>query len=206
MAHLFGLHPGRQITPRGTPDLAAAAKKSLEMRIANGALDTGWSCAWTINFFARLADGDKAHASIVNLLTRLIAPNLFDRVMVQAGAGFMIDGNLGYTAGVCEMLMQSHNGEIELLPALPKAWPNGAVKGLRARGGFVVDMTWAEGKVVTVTIKSTLGQRCRIRSASPLAMAGRWFRPALKSVDANVVEFNAAAGKSYTLVTLPGKL
>ena len=198
LSHLFGLYPGSQITPRGTPELAAAARKALEVRLASGSSGIGWSTAWTINLFARLLDGDKAHEYIVGLFSTFIAPNLFDQV--AHGNVFQIDGNFGYTAGVCEMLLQSQNGEIALLPALPKAWPNGSIKGLRARGGFEVDMTWAEGKVVTLTLKSTLGKRCRIRSASPLKMEEGWFKPSVKSIDAKVIEFDTKAGKSYAFV------
>ena len=102
------------------------------------------------------------------------------------------------------MLLQSHNGEIALLPALPKAWPNGSIKGLRARGGFEVDMTWEDSKVVTVTLKSGLGKRCRIRSAFPLTTAEGGLKPSLKSIDANVIEFDTQAGKTYSLVAMPG--
>ena len=201
--------------------MAAAARKALEVRLANGSSGVGWSSAWTINLFARLADGDKAHEYIVGLFSTFIAPNLFDQV--SHGSVFMIDGNFGYTAGVCEMLLQSHVEEkaetgnlkpenkiresayvIQLLPALPKAWPTGSIKGLRARGGFEVDMTWENGTVVTLTLKSTLGKRCRIRSASPLTMDGGWFKPSVKSVEANVVEFNTKAGRRYALGTSPG--
>jgi len=169
MSHLFALHPGRQITPRGTPELAAAAKKSLEFRLAHGSSQVGWSCAWTINFFARLADGDKAHEYIVNLLVNLIAPNLFDQV--SHGGCFMIDGNLGYTAAVPEMLLQSHAGEIALLPALPKAWPSGSVKGLRARGGFTVDIEWRNGAVTNYRIASTQPQPITVRVNGALKTA-----------------------------------
>jgi alpha-L-fucosidase 2 len=217
LSHLFGLHPGSQITPRGTPELAAAARKSLEVRLANGAGGCEWTSAWTINLFARLLDAEKAHEYILWHLNRMIAPNLFD----VCGGPFMIDGNFGYTAGVCEMLLQSQeriedriqNPEVRrmeagfvlnLLPALPKAWPNGSIKGLRARGGFEVDMTWAEGKVVTLTVKSTLGKRCRIRSATPLKMEEGWFKPSVKPIDATVIEFDTKAGKTYTLAALPG--
>ena len=217
LSHLFGLYPGSQITPRGTPELAAAARKSLEVRLANGSSGCGWSCAWTINLFARLLDGEKAHEHVLQLMNRQIAPNLFD--MISGGGPFQIDGNFGYTAGVCEMLLQSQEraevggqkaevrGQgfvLSLLPALPKAWPSGSVKGLKARGGFEVDMTWADGKVVTLTVKSTLGRRCRIRSASPLKMAEGGLKPSVKSVDANVIEFDTKAGKTYTLVPLTG--
>jgi len=169
MSHLFALHPGRQITPRGTPELAAAARKALEFRLANGSSQVGWSCAWTINFFARLADGDKAHEYIVNLLVNLIAPNLFDQV--SHGGCFMIDGNLGYTAAVPEMLLQSHAGEIALLPALPKAWPSGSVKGLRARGGFTVDIEWRNGAVTNYRIASTQPQPITVRVNGELKTA-----------------------------------
>jgi alpha-L-fucosidase 2 len=143
----------------------------------------------------------------------MIAPNLFD---VCYGV-FQIDGNFGYAAGVCEMLLQSQeraegrgqkaevsNKEegfvLNLLPALPKAWPSGSVKGLKARGGFEVDMTWEDGKVATLTVKSTLGKRCRIRSATPLTTAEGWFKPSVKPIDATVIEFDTKAGKTYTLV------
>jgi alpha-L-fucosidase 2 len=161
LSHLFALYPGRQITPRDTPELAAAARKSLELRLANGSSQVGWSSAWTINLFARLADGDKAHEYIVYMLENLIAPNLFDRV--SQGAVFMIDGNLGYTAGVPEMLLQSHAGEIALLPALPKAWPSGSVKGLRARGGFTVDIEWKDRKVSSWRITSAEPREVKVR-------------------------------------------
>lgn len=161
LSHLFALYPGRQITPRGTPELAAAARKSLEYRLAHGSTQVGWSTAWTIALFARLADGDKAHENIVGLLDNLIAPNLFDRVFPNAG--FMIDGNLGYTAAVPEMLLQSHAGEIALLPALPKAWPAGTVRGLRARGGVEVDLAWQDGHAVKAVLRPSLDRRLALR-------------------------------------------
>ncbi|CAG0965661.1 partial alpha-L-fucosidase 2, partial [Anaerolineae bacterium] len=152
VSHLFAAHPGHQLD---TPELRAAAIQSMNFR-GDGA--TGWSMGWKINIWARLRDGDRAHKLITNLIAGKLAPNLWD-----LHPPFQIDGNFGYTAGVCELLLQSHEGEVHLLPALPKAWPQGRVKGLRARGGFTVDFEWKDGLVTGWRVAAEQPQLVRVR-------------------------------------------
>lgn len=177
VSHLFGLHPGRQIAPATTPDLADACRKTLELRGDGG---TGWAKAWKINFWARLNDGNHAYKLLRELLKLTgdsstdyanaggTYPNLF-----CAHPPFQIDGNFGGISGMGEMLLQSHLGEVWLLPALPDAWSNGQVRGLRARGGFeIVSMDWQDGHIRKLVISSTLGGNCRIRVPNALKASG----------------------------------
>ena len=173
LSHLWAVHPGNEITPRGTPELCAAAKQSLEFRGDGG---TGWSKAWKVNLWARFGDGDRSYRMLAGLISDSTYPNMLD-----AHPPFQIDGNFGGTSGIAEMLLQSHAGEIHLLPALPSAWPTGSVTGLRARGGFEVSMAWKGGSLQRATIGSLIGGPYRVRCG------------------ANAVEFRTEPGAAYVL-------
>lgn len=177
VSHLMGLHPFAQIT-EVTPELFDASAKTIERRLNHGGGHTGWSRAWIVNFFARLGNGDKANDHLNSLFSKSTNDNLFDE-----HPPFQIDGNFGGTAGVAEMLVQSHAGYIDILPALPTEWQNGKVSGLCARGGFVIDMEWADKKLQHLELLSRNGGVCRIRYGDQLQ------------------EFDTQKGKEYEVET-----
>ncbi|WP_089158162.1 glycosyl hydrolase family 95 catalytic domain-containing protein [Micromonospora sp. NBS 11-29] len=195
VSHLYGLHPSNQITKRGTPALYEAARKTLELRGDDG---TGWSLAWKINFWARLEDGARAHKLLRDLVrTDRLAPNMFD-----LHPPFQIDGNFGATSGIAEMLLHSHTGELNVLPALPTAWPTGQVAGLRGRGGYTVGLSWTNGQVDEIGIRADRDGTLRVRSrlftgGFTLVDVADGSTPGTTRPETDVVQFAVRAGHTY---------
>ena len=195
VSHLFGLHPGREISPLLDPKFADACRKTLEVRGDGG---TGWSKAWKINFWARLLDGDHAYKMFQQLLDSSTMKNLFD-----SHPPFQIDGNFGATSGIAEMLLQSHLNQIQLLPALPSKWKEGHVKGLIARGAFEVEMFWREGKLTKANITSKAGNVCKLRTNQKIAVRDIASMSSTEMLNNHVqylTSFPTQPGKTYEIV------
>jgi alpha-L-fucosidase 2 len=192
ISHLFALHPGTQISPRRTPELAQAAVTTLERRLEHGGASTGWSAAWIACHRARLNQAEEAHATFLHLLRHSTGSNL----MGDAHGHMQLDNVFGGTAAIAEMLLQSHDEEISLLPALPSSWPRGAFHGLRARGGFEVSVNWNNSQLESATILSLRGNVCRLRAPRPVQIQNNGQVVEVQEVD-GTHEFQTVAGARY---------
>jgi len=196
ISHMFAVYPGRQISLSKTPELARAAAVSLDARGVGTVV--GWANAWKTALWARLLDAENAYAYYHKEVSANAYPNLWNGCW--PGRVFQIDGNFGITAGAIEMLLQSHAGEIHLLPALPKAWATGSVKGLRARGGFEVDMQWKAGKLSAATIRSEKGNVCRLHTSVPVAVRNRGKTIATNEIEKGIITFPTEEAQEYSIV------
>jgi alpha-L-fucosidase 2 len=190
VSHLYGLFPGDQFTPEKTPELARAAEASLHRRVEHGALRHAWGAAWGIALYARLRDAEPAYRQVRLALAEL-GPNLMHPVL--------LDSSFGCAAGIAEMLLQSHHGEIRLLPALPRAWPSGSVRGLRARGGYKVDISWRDGALVRATIRAQRAGQCVVRASGLTAVRLHGRQAPMERIATDAIAFPTLAGESYGL-------
>ncbi|MCP4764208.1 MAG: glycoside hydrolase family 95 protein, partial [archaeon] len=200
ISHVWGFFPSDNITIRKTPELANAIKKTILRRIENGGGGTGWSCAWLISLWARLLDGNAAYESILKLLRKSTSLNFFD---IHPPNLFQIDGNFGGTAGITEMLMQSHDGGIHLLPALPKKWTDGYIKGLKARGGFEINILWENYKITVAEIKSELGNKCKLITNlenTQINIINNGEEVSFDRIESDVIEFDTIKGEIYQIM------
>ena len=196
LSPLWGLYPGSEITPERTPSIAAAAAITLDRRGTGGC---GWSYAWKMGLRARLYDGEKSLEQFRALLTRSSLPNLFS----LCGRALQVDGNLGATAAIAELLLQSHQDVLHLLPALPAEWQEGSVQGLRARGGFEVDVTWAKGRATRAAIRAHVSRRCRVQVKGSASVTVDGMRVRAVRSGPETIEFTAAPGRLYQLEFSP---
>jgi alpha-L-fucosidase 2 len=198
ISHLFALYPGDRLTPENEPELTHAARVSLERRLSHKGGHTGWSRSWTVCCWARLREGDLAREHLIRLVADFATDTLLD---LHPPRIFQIEGNLGGAAGVCEMLLQSHKGTIRLLPALPKSWSKGRICGLRARGGFNVDIEWSGGRAVSAAIHSIAGQKCRLvcTDAAKAEIAEDGKKISFVTLRDDEIEFDTSQGGIYRL-------
>jgi alpha-L-fucosidase 2 len=201
MSHLYPVYPGGELTSQRKAEFWKAARVSLERRLAAGGGYTGWSRAWVICLWARLLNGEGAHESLCRLLQHSTGPNLFDTHPADDGWIFQIDGNFGGAAGLAEMLLQSHETLLRLLPALPKAWPKGSVRGLRARGGIEADIAWAGGTATVVTLRTRLTRQQKIAMPAGVSnvVVTESGMPISVQIESGVFELKLSEGAVYTL-------